>query len=232
MTKTIVVGDLHGRIEIALKASQLLHEGYNLCFMGDYLDSFDRSVDDQVNTLLHVLHLVDKYPDRVVALKANHEMSYLSGKTCSGWKSETQCLVDAIGRYRIDTTLVSYTFIEGFLISHAGVSLKALKAIPISLGEYLSVGEEGGLFDKVGGARGGYGCGGLYWCDWFEEFEPLKEQPQIVGHSGYRPEGVPKGVLQKGNSYNVDCFEHCNEVLILEDGCATVQDIYIAYEGV
>ena len=39
--KTIIVGDLHGRIEIA---EQLLKEDCNIVFIGDYLDSFDRSI--------------------------------------------------------------------------------------------------------------------------------------------------------------------------------------------
>lgn len=209
--KTLMIGDLHGRIEIVEKAAQLLPE-YNVCFMGDYLDSYDRSIRDQMDTLTEVLRLTEEYPDKVTALKGNHELSYIEGQRCSGWNFATQLLVDDIDPVRFKR-LKSYTHVGDFLVSHAGVSYSLLLEKNLTLEEYLSSGE----FSDIGIARGGpRPTGGLYWCDWFNEFVPLRETPQIVGHTGYRPETVPKGVLKCSSSYNVDCFDHIDEVLVVE----------------
>ena len=52
--KTIIVGDLHGRYEIAEK---VLASGHNVVFVGDYVDSREnRSVEDQIKTIEIVLN--------------------------------------------------------------------------------------------------------------------------------------------------------------------------------
>lgn len=41
------------------------------------------------------------------------------------------------------------------------------------------------VFLQVGRARGGYptALGGMTWCDWYQEFEPIPNLRQIVGHT-------------------------------------------------
>jgi len=211
--KTLVVGDLHGRYEVAEKA---LASEYNVVFVGDYLDSYDRTSGECLDTLRLVTGAAQD-PGRsgsVVALSGNHELSYL-GHTCSGYDGET-----ASGLWEAwDKWLLDYVWCEGFLISHAGVSNNLLEWTGTTLGKYLNH----SLLTEVGYARGGrVPIGGLFWCDWFEEFEPIPDTPQIVGHSGYRPHGVSPGILQKGNSYNVDCLDRVEEFLLIEDGKAEI----------
>ena len=74
MAKTIVVGDIHGHVDSVEKA--LAFDG-NVVFVGDYLDSFSQSVDNQILCLKMVLDAIEEEPDRVVGLIGNHEMSYL-----------------------------------------------------------------------------------------------------------------------------------------------------------
>lgn len=220
---TLLVGDLHGRYEIAEAA---LAYGSPVVFMGDYLDSWDRSVKDQVYTLLTVLNATEDRDD-VTALMGNHERSYLfRGEECSGRKVATEAHVLHL-KERMLNVLQDYTYVHGYLVSHAGISKHFLDGLGITLDDYLQTGK----FNDVGRVRGGTSAyGGLYWCDWFHEFEPLEYQPQIVGHSGWRPSGSQGiGVLQKGNSWLVDTFEQKQEVLLVhpdkEPEIIAVQDL-------
>jgi hypothetical protein len=208
--KTIVVGDLHGRVEVV--EAVLKHEDYNIIFIGDYLDSYDRPVVDQMWVLDTILAAVRNNPDRVYALRGNHELSYQDAPMrCSGYNYETQ---HQLGERDL-SPLLDYMWVDEYLISHAGVSQRLLDAIELPLKVYLTT----GVFDQIGRARGGrHPIGGLFWCDWWEEFTPVKGVPQIVGHSNYRPEGAAEGITRSGNSYNIDCLERVNEVLVLEKG--------------
>lgn len=223
--KTIIVGDLHGKFEIARKA---LDTPYNIVFLGDYLDSPTRSGSDQIDTLLLVLEAAEDHPERVTALLGNHELSYLeSSMRCSGWKIATEAHVTHL-RHRMWKTLKNYYWLTPTcLISHAGVSKKILKALKITLEDYIKEGE----FYQIGRSRGGRSpYGGLFWCDWYEDFVHVPGITQVVGHSSYRKtgrNGVIKepGILSKTfnlddcRSYNIDCLDRVLEVLLIhEDG--------------
>ena len=200
--KTLVVGDLHGQIEIAKAA---IKKDMPVIFMGDYLDSYVRSVTDQVSTLRYVLDAVEAGQAR--ALIGNHEHSYITkGMRCSGWDGATELHVTHLDL----SPLEDYIWAEGFLLSHAGVSNRLLKYMDISLEDYLA--EEN--FYQIGRYRGGRDpVGGLFWCDWNQEFEEVPGIPQIVGHTrGHE-------IRQKGNSYCVDCLEDYNMYgLIIDNG--------------
>lgn len=206
---TLIVGDLHGQYEIA---EAVLNSGYPVIFIGDYLDSYDRPVREQIWTLLLVLNAVETRDD-VSALKGNHELSYiLPGHVCSGWNKETNSHVVHL-KERMNTNLEDYIWLyDKYLISHAGVSNALLEYESTNLNDYLKAKE----YYQVGYRRGGnHPIGGLYWCDWYDGFEPIIGVPQIVGHSGYRKGGDRDGILQSGNSYNVDCFQQSDELLLV-----------------
>ena len=221
--KTAVVGDLHGRYEFAEK---ILANYDNVVFVGDYVDSFDRSLVYQVRTLEVVLEAHKS--GHAIALVGNHEMSYIGSPSdvCSGWSVGASVLFREF--YQDLRDLPYYTWVDGILISHAGVSDNLLVG-----GRYGSEGRvmtldyylKRGKFTSVGIARGGSAhCGGLLWCDWFKEFYSLADTRQIMGHSGHRPAGVPRGVLGRGGDYNIDCLDHCEEYVVIEDGVVTVKD--------
>lgn len=200
--KTLVVGDLHGQLNIAIAA---IDTGLPVIFVGDYLDSFTASIGDQVETLRFVLNAVKA--GQAQALYGNHELSYLDPfMKCSGWSYKTESHV-----MHLDLSpLKYYTYAEGFLISHAGVSQKLLTALDISLEQYLKDEQ----FHDIGRSRGGRSpYGGLLWCDWNQDFEPVEHQPQIVGHT--------RGniIRQNGNSYCIDVLENISpQVAAIEDG--------------
>lgn len=215
--KTLVIGDLHGVHWVAQAA---LDTGLPVIFIGDYLDSFDKSRDDQLKTLDIVLTAARDRED-VVALMGNHEMSYLSDRhQCSGFTNDfyTRLMSDfepgvtylqAMSRY-----LEPWAFDEGFLISHAGVSQRFLNENECTLEDALA---NPRLWDKIGSTRGLGApphCGGIFWCDWNHEFEPIDDVPQIVGHTRAKMAGQ---IQQKGNSYNIDCVAHNYNVAVV--GC-------------
>ena len=207
--KTLVIGDLHGRWEIAEAALATEH---NVVFMGDYLDSFDRTSLECLETLRVVTGAVLAEPWRVQALVGNHEMSYLKAKMrCSGYSQET-----ASGLWPgWNEPLKGFAFVEGFLLTHAGVSSEMLDDTGTTLGEYLY---NYGHLD-IGYSRGGKRpTGGLLWCDWYDEFTSIQSVPQIVGHTERRSMNDGDGILERGNSFNVDCNGKVNQHLLIKDG--------------
>lgn len=216
--KTIVVGDLHGRIEIVDYVLGM--KDHNVVFIGDYLDSFHRTKEDQISTLYKVLKAAEKDPERVTALMGNHELSYLdSSQRCSGHSTFVQVHTIHL-RAQMYRLLKSHVWVGDYLISHAGISRLVLEED--SLDAVLTYLDDVDRHKEVGRARSGVKkSGGLYWCDWYKEFRPLKSVPQIVGHSAYRKEvDADRGIILKANegvkSYNIDCLETVNpEILIL-----------------
>ena len=215
MTVIAVVGDLHGRYDIA---HRVLEEYDDVVFIGDYVDSFTESVDIQIKTLDLVLKAKNDNPGRVHVLIGNHERSYMDIKCrASGWNPATQIHMND----RMDELekLKHHLFLENFLLTHAGVTDRAIGNM--RLDEYLSQGDH----DIVGYARGGhYPIGGLLWCDWYREFKEMDGISQVVGHSAYR-EGPEKGILKMGNSFNIDCLDNVNEILLIENGEGTIVPI-------
>ena len=211
---TIVVGDIHGDISIVKK---VLSYPCNIIFLGDFLDSYTASVEDQVECLKMVLEACGSEEGRVQSVIGNHELQYIEPyMRCSGYNFTTQLHVNHL-KNLMEQHLKPYLWHKGFLISHAGISQKLLDCESLSQKEYLVKKD----YEQIGRSRGGYNpCGGLFWCDWWQEFEPVAGVKQIVGHSNFRPSGQPEGIVTKGQgdciSYNIDCLTRVPEVLILD----------------
>lgn len=124
--KNLIIGDIHGVnywkdvIEIE-KADKVI-------FIGDYLDSFTVSVEDQVNNFLDLLEYKKSFPDKVILLLGNHDWHYseLCGtyEQYSGFNPITKMhvkrpLTDVI----LDGIIqASYLLDDKYLLTHAGVS--------------------------------------------------------------------------------------------------------------
>ena len=220
---TVVVGDLHGRYEIAEHVLNTFDE--DIIFMGDFLDSFDRSKKDQIRTMNLVLDAVDSSSGKVKSLMGNHERSYLyRDERCSGYTKSKHSFFQQNGLSRA-AQLHPWIKQDGFLLSHAGLSQHLLEYLSTNVEEYLAAGD----FLQNGYSRGGDSpIGGLYWCDWFKEFDPVHGVNQVVGHSGWRPHQLQgTGIQQKGNNWNVDCFEHKLQVLKIHNSEAEIINLEI-----
>ena len=65
----VIVGDLHGDLEAALKITGRYLDSYNLVFLGDYVDRGNFSLE----TASYLLALKLVHPRRVFLLRGNHE---------------------------------------------------------------------------------------------------------------------------------------------------------------
>ena len=234
--QTAVIGDIHGRIEVMVAA---LAKHDRVVFVGDYVDSFNRTKLDQILCL--TLALKEHNGDSVICLRGNHEESYIDPDArCSGWNNIMNTHVMPLQEEV--RALPTHTWVGDILITHAGISQYFIDEVLVDKYLYSSNLETAELLSKylncsfhqeVGYARGGTkSCGGLMWCDWFEEFAPVAGLRQIVGHSGYRPKDYSnpdaeydKGVLQEGGNWNVDCLDHCNEYVLITDGKVTIEEL-------
>lgn len=210
----LVCGDIHGRVEDVKTILQ--NTDHHIVFVGDYIDSYDRTSSDQIEALELVLNARETR-DNVTALLGNHEISYLyPDYRCSGWNPRMQAYVDK-HRERIVANLDLFVLVGDYLITHAGVSANFLpKDVDHTIDaivKYLtSMPEE--RIHEVSPVRGGYNrVGGPLWCDW-AEFKPIPGIKQVMGHTTYRP-GEEKGILHRDGNYNVDCLDHKKEILEL-----------------
>lgn len=214
--KTIVVGDIHGHVDSVEKA--LAFDG-NVVFVGDYLDSFSQSVENQVRCLTMVLDAIEDNPGRVVGLLGNHEMSYLdTTMRCSGYKMDTHQHIKHLHN-RMLRFLREYWWVDDYLISHAGIDQELLDQLNITWQEYLLVGK----FKQIGSYRGGYDhAGGLYWNDFNAEMIPPAGLKQVVGHTNSNRQHMTDGVRLKCNKDNTGrtwCVDNLNrkaEVLLID----------------
>lgn len=220
--KAIVVGDIHGHVDSVEAA--LAFDGKTI-FVGDYLDSFNQPVENQIRCLTMVMDAIEDNPDKTVGLLGNHEMSYLDQTMrCSGYNPETQTYVDHL-RERMLSLLGTYHWEQGVLVSHAGVSKKLLFRRDQELGDYLSAGD----FNQIGYFRGGYDpVGGLFWCD-FREIEPIPGVVQVVGHTASKGHSEVDGVREfkqdGGTVWCVDNLDRKKEVLLIEDGVCSPYEL-------
>ena len=67
--KTIVIGDIHGR---TIWKQIVRHNTFDkVVFEGDYFDSFDISVKDQLKNFNEIIKFKERFPDKVVLLIGN-----------------------------------------------------------------------------------------------------------------------------------------------------------------
>ena len=236
--QTAVIGDIHGRFEVMVAA---LAKHSRVVFVGDYVDSFDRTKLDQIQCL--TLALNEHNGGSVVCLRGNHEESYIDPDArCSGWNNIMNTHIMPIQEEV--RALPTHTWVDGILITHAGISQHFIDEILVDQYTYdLNITKQDMLefylervvHQEVGYARGGSkSCGGLLWCDFFEEFGPIAGLRQIFGHTGYRPKDYSnpdaeheKGILSDGDNWNVDCLDHCTEYVVITDGVVTIEELEV-----
>ena len=88
--KYVFIGDIHGKVD-AVKAA-LDKEGKKI-FVGDFIDSYDHSIEDHKTCYDLVFDAIDK--GDAEAIYGNHELSYIVPDIhrCSGWNGERQMLM-------------------------------------------------------------------------------------------------------------------------------------------
>lgn len=215
---TICVGDLHGKIEVA--EEMLQEKEKSIVFMGDFLDSFDRNIHDQLDLLLMVLDAV-KNRDEVSSLMGNHELSYLEMQyRCSGYKWQLDHNLTEETKKDMRSNLNLWLETDGFFLSHAGISRRWVPPkwqddVP----GYLAKATTDEQY-QIGASRGGYhDVGGLLWCDYHADFRPIRSIKQVFGHTAMKLADESTGIrTDDDRNYCIDCLDRVNEVLEIDNG--------------
>jgi hypothetical protein len=193
MISTITIGDLHGND----RWKDVDPTRYDrIIFLGDYLDSFYMSDDALLRNFREVIAFRESYPDRVVLLLGNHEISYLGREyRCSGYRGTIAGEVQTmLTEYR---ELFAVAWQHGrYLWTHAGIDRVWFERHLLPMGSDV-VGRPADTLQRlyeasfpplfeVGWDRGGRqgATGGPFWVDMRQLITgPLGGYHQIVGHN-------------------------------------------------
>ena len=91
----LFVGDIHNHNYIFDNINRLddKYQFDNIIFVGDYVDDWNTTNEDSLNTLDKVINLKKSNENKYTLLIGNHELSYL-GYPCSGHRYENDTLVN------------------------------------------------------------------------------------------------------------------------------------------
>ena len=194
--KTITIGDLHGSGR--WKAVDP-HQYDKIIFLGDYLDSFTISGDVIVENFMEIIQFRQAWPEKVVLLLGNHEISYLDTKyMATGYRYAFAEKLEAILREHSDLFLVAWQH-SNYLWSHAGLHQRFYdqKILPqvtqddenlAATLQRLYKQDYPPIFE-IGHERGGSrkNTGGPLWIDKKRLIKkPLQGYHQIVGHNSVK----------------------------------------------
>lgn len=207
----LVCGDIHGKTEVMNELYSLAEQPHinHLVFVGDFVDSHDRTIEEEIECMNIALDLSER--GYATLIYGNHELSYLkSYMRCSRYRHEMQKYFDN-NRERIVRNFVSHKYVGSILVTHAGLSLHHLEYSGAqSVMDYLLNHVE--RHKDIGYERGGnMPYGGIYWNDYRYEFTPVDNVLQIFGHTR-RPlisEDYP------GN-FCIDCLDTTYQVLSVD----------------
>jgi len=116
--KYVFVGDIHGKVEAVEKALRM--EGKKI-FVGDFMDSFDRTPRDMGRCLHLVCEAIRE--GTAEAIFGNHELSYLNPHhRCSGYSSKNRFMFQEYWG-EVEKLFLSHLILApNVLITHAGLT--------------------------------------------------------------------------------------------------------------
>jgi hypothetical protein len=228
--KRIVVGDLHGHLKL-YRLIKRTYPDYKITLVGDLVDSCLFSRNEQLALLQEVLDDIEAGTTECII--GNHELSYLwpERMLCSGFSLEFAAqLIPLHSRMLIlmKPFIFDRSYTATILITHAGLSAKAIDYLPKDIEMFLNddIRSENGMAFDIGALRGGPApVGGIFWCDFNQDFEPIPGLRQIFGHT--RVDGIQE---LPGGNYAIDCMEqeHPQVLKIGESGTIEVINFFIA----
>jgi len=123
--KIIVIGDVHGE-STWRKIVEKNMDADKIIFLGDYLDSFDKSPTEQITIFEEIMKLKKENKNKVVTLMGNHDFHYLliPGERYSGFQEIMQVAYnEMVEKYIKNGSLQMCHYEEdNLLFSHAGVT--------------------------------------------------------------------------------------------------------------
>lgn len=218
---------MHGDVKAVRKVIDYAYKtpSMRIIFLGDFLDSFNHSIDDQVASL--ELAMEQAQCGMADIIIGNHEASYfVRDQECSGYSHTTQLMVNRLRNQYHHIVRSHIRLGSDVLVTHAGLPLNYFPNITDidQLDGYLSLAYslDSSVFFRAGRSRGGwFPVGGPVWCDWNDEFIPIPGIRQVVGHTATEID-MPKyfkqykvGLLRTNinGDWNVDCLTRGHEFL-------------------
>lgn len=240
--KIVIVADPHNN-HIKLDTILKKEDGdINIC-LGDWFDSF--TLDDTADYIDTAKYLKDVFltDAKNYTLFGNHDLHYLfnaASSRCSGYEQRKYDAIDkVIDKVRgvIQDKFHWSIVVDDILLTHAGLDKRLLPPICDTnevIFKYLDENDneartklkidKSHWFYGAGRARGGnLKAGGIVWCDFNEEFQPIENLRQIVGHTNqwrtnkavqYHREGFVN--IVDANNICIDC--NLNQYLTITNG--------------
>lgn len=225
--KIAFIGDTHGR-QHWKKVN--VDEYDKVVFIGDYVDSFDITLVEQLDNLNDLIKLRDDYEDKIVFLAGNHDISYLWDfipySKCSGYQHVMQFQYKEL-LTRLNT-VGSFAY-KNVLATHAGVNKKwcdkygweelhqsmtdgdCEKASELINDMYLR--NDRSLLDPGTSGTMGHLTGSFIWARPQELTQHQYERcVQVVGHT------PQTNIINHSAVYYIDVLEYGDkEILVMED---------------
>lgn len=244
--KYLIIPDIHTNVDRAEEIIDSVNADM-VIFLGDYFDDFGDDPESICNTADWLKWSLTE-PNRV-HLIGNHDIHYYfkdnTNVRCSGYEQYKSVAINNILKPEDWKKLKFYYVIGDWFLSHGGIHPYWIDATKSLNNEEVTIEKDalivklerdsieclselskgrGHWFEAAGWARSNSPVpGGLLWCDFNNEFAPIKGIHQIVGHTPSKdvirwkflregskiPEATVHGAepyLSKESSYNV-CFD-------------------------
>ena len=238
--KILVFSDVHHDIDRLEKILNKEKADLNIC-LGDWFDSFNYDTpEDFVKTAQFLKNWTVK-PNNIT-LWGNHDTHYLSKNQytlCSGYTSEKARLSNE--QFGLDKSYITdkfkwFLWIDHKLCTHAGLHPRLIKSACSNnedIDRYLTEESEAAdiclktnqkhWFYLAGRARGGpERYGGITWLDFDQEYDPIDDLEQIVGHTHRRSKKIQchrsEGVISPIEAENICIDTNMYEYLTVSNG--------------
>lgn len=198
--RTLVLPDLHGRVEVLVGILERAGPFDAIVSVGDAIHGGRETGDRDMELLDRLLDMDGLLDKRIEVVVGNHELPYLGGTAFAGWDPRSP-VGPVLQRLDEEGVIVPCALVDGYLITHAGVgphlgyvtaesAFKGLSKLwrnrpahtSVRLSQYRPVDDDyARTFLMVGRRRGGWEpFGGVTWRD---DHEPLADFPQVYGHT-------------------------------------------------
>lgn len=124
--KILATGDIHTKKWIIDLVESVIDEYDAVVFVGDYADDWGASAQSSVDTWYKLFNLYKKYPNKVKAVRGNHDYIYTvkTPTLQSGFDYQTQLLINDPKHLVLKDWLASLPLIielDGVTYAHAGI---------------------------------------------------------------------------------------------------------------
>lgn len=237
--KIVLFSDVHNEIHKTKKIIEKENADYNVC-LGDWFDSF--YYDNTHHYKLTAEYLVNEFlpKDNNITLYGNHDLHYLFDNKytiCSGFEMrKLEAISEVLQGVSIVDKFKWYIWVDDFLCSHAGLHPNFIDPLcktnedidnflkkEVKHADTSLIAEKPHWFYGAGWSRGGsYRQGGIVWLDFNDEFEPIEDLDQIVGHTNQRKNGCAWSFTDNSDNYCIDCFQ--NQYLVIENKAIKIKN--------